>query len=210
MRNLILARHGHTASNAARTVSGLPPGDGLSELGVAQALALGERFAAEPVDLGVATELRRTQQTLELALHGRSLPRLVLPALNEIRVGAFEAGPLDEYRRWAWEAAPDASCPGGGESRTAAAARFASGLETLLARPEETIVHVGHALTIRYVLRGANGAAPLARVGRVPHAVPYRLRREQVEAAARTLRAWAAAPRFAGDNERLEDRRDSG
>lgn len=201
MRRLILARHAHTAANAAGLVTGVPPGAGLSELGVAQALGLGSELAGETVELGAATELRRTQQTLELALRRQPASRLVVPALNEILVGAFEGGPLDEYRRWAWNAAPDAPCPGGGESRTAVATRIAGGLETLLGRPEETVVLVAHALTIRYVLRGARGAVPTARIGRVPHASPYRLGREEVEIAAETLRRWQVEPRFATDED---------
>ena len=197
MRALILARHAHSAANAADAVSCLPPGEGLSEQGVREALALRALLAGEAVDLGVATELARTRETLELALGDRDVPRLVVPLLNEIRFGRFEGGPLAAYREWAWSAGPAAACPGGGESRAEAAARFAAGLELLLARTEETVLAVGHALPLRYVLDIAEGRLPAARVEPVPHAVPFRLGREAVERAAAALRRWSAAPRFA-------------
>jgi broad specificity phosphatase PhoE len=197
VKTLILARHGHAGANAADTISSRPPGEGLSSLGVEEALALRETLAGEQIGLGVATELLRTQETLELALGRLDVPRLVLPQLNEIGFGRFEGGPLAAYREWAWTAEPDVECPGGGESRSTAAARYAAALETLLARPEETVLAVGHALPIRYVLDAADGRFPAARVEQVPHAEPYRLGSEAVETAADTLRVWSEAPSFA-------------
>jgi len=193
---LILVRHAHAASNVDETVSCVPPGGGLSELGVEQARALRDALAGEEIGLGVATELRRTQETLSLALAGREVPVLVVPNLNEIDFGSFEGGPLSAYRAWAWTNGPDAECPGGGESRAGAAARFAAALEALLARPEHTVLAVSHAIPIRYVLDAAEGRAPSARVQRVPHAEPHRLERRAVETAVATLQAWLRAPRF--------------
>jgi broad specificity phosphatase PhoE len=197
LRRLLLARHGHARSNLGDSVSSLPPGEGLSELGVEEALALREALAAEPIDLGVATPLLRTQETLELALGARDVPRMVLPGLGEIGFGSFEGGPLTAYREWAWSTEPDAVCPGGGESRADAAERIAGGLDELLARPEEVVLAVSHALPIRYVVDAADGSFPAARIEPVPHASAFDLNAEAVERAAETLRVWATAPRFA-------------
>lgn len=197
MDTLILARHAHAASNAGEVVSGVPPGGGLSALGREQAHALGDALAGQAVDLGIATELRRTQETLAVALTGRDVQTVVDPGLNEIRFGGFEGGPLADYRAWAWTHGPDDPCPGGGESRTDAAARFAAALDALLARPEPTVLAISHAVPIRYVLDAVAGRAPTARVQRVQHAEPHRLSRSVVEAAASALRSWAASPRFA-------------
>jgi broad specificity phosphatase PhoE len=144
----------------------------------------------------VATRLARTQETLELALGGRDVPRIVLPTLDEIGFGSFEGGPLAHYRAWAWTNEPDVVGPGGGESRAHAAERFAAALDTLLARPEEVVLAVSHALPIRYVLDAADGSFPAARIGHVPHGVPFELDGEAVERAAETLRVWATSPRF--------------
>ena len=76
------------------------------------------------------SELRRTQETLELALAGRAIPRIVVPELNEIHFGRYDGGPLDDYRAWAWSEPPDVRAPGNGESRADGAARYARGLRT--------------------------------------------------------------------------------
>jgi probable phosphoglycerate mutase len=193
---LILARHAHARSNAGGVVSCLPPGEGLSERGREEALALREALAGEPVDLGVASELERTQETLDLALGDRSVPRLVLPAWNEIHFGSFEGGPLAAYREWAWSNEAGAACPGGGESRAEAARRIAAALQALLERPERTVLAVGHALPIRYVLDASDGRFPEARIEPVGHATAHRLGAGQVAAAARSLRRWSDAPSF--------------
>ena len=197
MIRLLLARHAHARSNADDRISSTPPGEGLSDLGMEEALALREALAYEPIGLGVSTRLARAQETLDLALGGRDVPRLVLPALDEIGFGAFEGGALADYRTWAWSNEPDALCPGGGESRVAVAERLAGALDVLLARPEETVLAVSHALPIRYVLDAADGLFPAARIAHVPHATPLELDAEAVERAAETLRVWGTAPRFA-------------
>lgn len=197
MDTLIIARHAHAASNADEIVNGAPPGGGLSALGNEQAQALRRALTGDRIDLGVATELRRTQETLAVALADRNVPTVVEPRLNEIRFGSFEGGPLGAYRTWAWAHGPEAACPGAGETRAEAAARFASALELLLVRPERTVLAVSHAVPVRYVLDAAGGRVPSARVLRVPHAEAQRLPRRAVEAAVTTLREWAESPRFA-------------
>jgi len=139
-------RHAHARTNADDAVSSTPPGAGLTEQGVAEALALREALAGPELDLGVATRLVRAQETLELALGEREVPRIVLAGLDEIGFGAFEGGSLAAYRAWAWSHPPDAPCPGGGESRAEAAARYADALDELLARPEDVVLAVSHSL----------------------------------------------------------------
>jgi broad specificity phosphatase PhoE len=121
---------------------------------------------------------------------------VVVPKLDEIGFGAFERGPLAAYREWAWTHEPDAECPGDGESRVDVALRLADGLDELLARPEESILVVGHALPLRYVIDAADDTFPAAKITPLEHAKPYRIGRSRVEAAAETLRAWAEEPEF--------------
>ena len=169
----------------------------MSETGVREAAALGEALAAVEIELGVATRLVRTQETLELALGSRETARLVLPALDEIRFGAFEGGPLADYRAWAWSHEPQAECPGGGEPRRGGGADRRRPDGSCRAREEDVVLAVSHALPIRYVVDASDGVFPAARIGRVPHAVPYALEADALRLAAETLRAWAATPRFA-------------
>ena len=120
----------------------------------------------------------------------------MIPALDEIGFGSFEGGLLADYRTWAWTNEADVVGPGGAESRALAAERFAGALDTLLARTEDTVLAISHALPVRYVLDAADGRFPSAQIGRVPHATPFALDADAVERAAQTLRAWAKAPRF--------------
>ena len=197
MERLVLARHALAASNEDETVSGVAPGIGLTAAGVEQARALGRALADVPLDLAVVTEFRRTQETADLALEGRDVPRLVVPELNEIDFGSFEGGLLSAYREWAWAASADELSPGGRESRGDAAERYARGFELLLARPETAILAVTHAVPIRYLVDAAEGRAPTARVAPVAHAEAVVLEAERVRAAVDALRVWAASPAFA-------------
>lgn len=190
-------RHAYAVSNDQDVVNSHPPGEGLSHLGVEQALALRLLLADEELDLGVSSTLLRARETLELALGERPVARLELPELGEIDFGAYEGGPLEAYRNWAWTTPPADEAPGGGESRVALALRVAGVLEALLVRPERVIIAVGHALPLRYALDAAAGVEPRARMTPVPHAVPHTLGTEDIARAIAALRAWAAEPAFA-------------
>lgn len=196
METLLLARHALAGSNRDGNASCAIPGEGLTPEGVEQARDLGGLLAGERIDLGVATELRRTQETLELVLRGRCVPTIVIPELDEIDFGSFDGGPLDLYRSWAASESPSLSAPGGGESRAAVAARFARGLRLVLERPEAVVLAVGHALAIRYLLDAAHGLPPAARMAPVEHARTYRLGALDAVAAASLLEEWSRAPRF--------------
>lgn len=196
MEQLILVRHAAAGSNRDGTTSCTPPGASLTAEGVEQAHRVSELLADEEVSLGVATRLVRTQETLEHALAGRSVPRIVIPELDEIDFGSFDGGSLAEYRAWAASHPPDERPPGGGESRAEAAARFAAGLRVVLERSELVVLLVGHALFVRYVLDGAEGLVPAPVMTPVDHATPYRLTVEDVESATRLLSDWSREPRF--------------
>ena len=197
METVFLARHALAGSNEAGLASYAVPGEGLTEKGVDQARALGELLAGESIDLGVSTELRRTEETLEIALEGRDSARIVVAELNEIHFGSFDGGLLSAYREWAGTEAPGLPAPGGGESRAQAAARYASGVRAVLARPEQSALVVTHALAVRYVVDAAQGLVPASlMLVPVEHALPYRLEAGELEAAAGVLEAWSLDPRF--------------
>ncbi len=196
MQTLLLVRHALAGSNRDGTASCAVPGEGLTDEGVEQARRLHAVLEAVELELAVATELRRTQETLALAVDGRAVSRIVVAELNEIDFGSFDGGPLDVYRSWAAAHPPTVSAPGGGESRAEAAARYARGLRLLLERPEKTVLVVGHSLATRYVLDAARGLVPAALMTPVQHAVPHRLTADEVQAAARLLDEWSAAPSF--------------
>ena len=162
----------------------------LSERGRGEALALGRALVDERIDLCVTSEFGRTHETADLALARGDVPRFVLPDLNDPNYGSFEGGLLDDYRAWARAHRSD-EAPPGGETRQQIVARYARGFETLLARPEETILVVAHSLPVAYVLGGGD-IAPV--VPLVSHAEPHRLGAEELAERVERMRAWLADP----------------
>ena len=194
MELAILARHGESALGARGLVNGDPRvANGLTPAGREQARRLGEALAEVRIDLAVTSELPRTRETLELALAGRDMPTLVLPDLNEIGFGRWEGAPAEGYLEWAWVSGPQEPCPGGGETRVDAVLRLSRGFRTILARPEETILVVGHGLALRYLLNAVDGRDPEPKLEQVPLAAPISIPAADFESALERLEAWTAA-----------------
>ncbi|HEY7018647.1 MAG TPA: histidine phosphatase family protein [Gaiellaceae bacterium] len=198
MRRAILARHGESE----RSVAGLTNGDpavacALTETGREEARHLGRELAGDEIDLCATSEFERAQETADLALEGREVPRLVLPELNDIRFGEFEGRLLTEYRAWAHAHGPTEPAPGDGDSRAETVARYVRGYRTILARPEETVLVVAHGLPVRYVLDALERRNPAARVAQVPYATPFRVDSDELETAVELLAAWVAEPAWA-------------
>ena len=197
MHELIVARHGESEASVLGVMNGDPAaGVALTAEGREQARRLGEALRGVEIGLCAVTGLPRTQETAEVALaaHGGMAPLLVLPTLGEVRFGAWEGRSLDEYRTWALVAGPGEPCPGGGESRAEIAARLAEGFAALVARPEATVLCIGHSLPLRYLLDAAAGLVPAPRAERLPYAEPFPLAAAAVTAAAALLAAWAERP----------------
>lgn len=196
METLLLARHGESEYSAKQLVNG-DPGVScpLTETGRAQARALGAALAGEQVDLCAVTEFERVRETADLALEGREIPFLVVPALNDPRYGEFEGGSLVAYRDWVWERGP-LDAPAGGEHRGALAKRYAAGFRSLLERPERTVLLVAHSLPLAYVRDAATGTAPRTRMDQVAYAEVLRLDADELSRAVAVLEAWAASPVF--------------
>jgi len=197
VERVFFARHALARSNEGGLASYAAPGEGLVQEGIEQARRLGRSLAGEEIGLGVATDLRRTQETLEVALEGRDIPWIIVSELNEIHFGSFDGGLLSAYREWAGAEAPTLAAPGGGESRAQAASRYASGLRMVLARREESALVIGHALSVRYVVDAARGLVPASlMLSPVEHALSHRLNADELKAAAELLEDWSLDPRF--------------
>jgi broad specificity phosphatase PhoE len=191
----ILARHAESEFSLRGAMNGDPATScPLTADGREQAQALAQALRGTPIDLCVTSEFARTHETAEIALAGRDVPRLVVPELNDIRVGEFEGGPLETYRAWARDRSPVAVPPGGGESRAQVAERYARGFRTVLGRPEGTVLVVMHGLPIRYLLLAAEGSEPRPVVENVDYATPYRLSRVDLEHAVERLELWTRDP----------------
>jgi broad specificity phosphatase PhoE len=194
---VVLARHGESE----RSVAGLTNGDPavrvvLTATGREEARRLGGELAGDPIDLCVTSEFERARETADLALEGRDVPRLVLAELNDIRFGEFEGRLLTDYRAWAHAHGPVDVCPGG-ESRAQTVARYVRAYQTILARPEDTVLVVAHGLPVRYVLDAVEGRDPAAAVSQVPYAEPFRLNADELREAVDRLEAWVEGPAWA-------------
>jgi alpha-ribazole phosphatase len=195
VESVILARHGESIFSEHQLVNGVVAVRGpLTRKGEEEARKLGRELAADPIDLCVTSEFERTRQTADVALAGRSVPRLVVPQLNDPRYGEFEGGALEEYRSWSAAAASRDEVPGGGDSRLNIIARYVRGFRIVLARTERTVLVVAHSLPIAYVLTTLDGGSPEPRVPLVEHAHPYRLSATDLIRAAAALEEWCAAP----------------
>ena len=195
MERVVLARHGESELSLVGRTNGDPSlAVGLTEAGREQARQLGRDLADEAIDLSVTSEFLRAQETADLALEGREVPRLVLAELNDIRFGEFEGRLLTEYRAWAHSHGPDDPAPGGGDSRAQTVARYVAAYGQLLDRPEPSVLVVAHGLPVRYVLDAVEGRNPAAAIAQVPYAEPFRLSAAQLQGAVSRLEAWLAAP----------------
>lgn len=161
-RRFALVRHGRTDYNAQRRLNGDPAVPvALTSEGREQVRALRPAIARLPIDLAVRTRFPRTRQTLDLLLDGRDVPRVECPDLGDVRLGMFEGGSVDDYRRWRDENGPATRPPGGGESRLDVLARYTRGFERLLGARARFPLAVIHDVPIRFLANAANGDDPL-------------------------------------------------
>ena len=195
MVETILARHGESELSVVGRTNGDPSvACALTPAGREQARLLGEQLAGDDLGRCVVSEFQRAQETADLALEGRPVPRLVLPDLNDIRFGDFEGRALTEYRAWAHAHGPEQPAPGGGDSRAETVRRYVHAYRQILARPEERILVVAHGLPVRYVLDALDGRDPAPKVEQVPYAEPFRLTRAELVEAVDRLEAWTREP----------------
>ena len=195
MDRAILVRHGESEFSA----SGLVNGDAgvacpLTPRGVEQARRLARELANDEIDVCITTEFERTRETADIALEGRSVPRVVVPELNDPRYGRYEGGPLEAYLEWAHAHGSSDVPPGGGEARAAIARRYAAGFRKVLERREPGVLVVAHSLPVAYVLMALSRRDPARRADVVDHATPHRVSHEELTRAIERIEGWCAAP----------------
>ena len=190
VERLIVARHGESDYSARGLLNGDPSRRcPLTPTGREQARRLGKLLRAEWIDLCVTSAFERTKETAEIALARRSIPRLVIPELNDHPAGEFEGRGIAEYVAWAHASPSGEPIPAAAESRVDILRRFARGYRLLLERPEPTIVAILHSLPISYLLSG-----PLQRLPLLEYAEPAIVAATDMLAAVERLEKWAASP----------------
>jgi broad specificity phosphatase PhoE len=156
---LVLVRHGQTDSNVRHALDSRPPGPPLNELGRAQAQALAEAMATEPVTAVYASTALRAQQTAGPLAAWHGLPVEVVDGVHEVFCGDLE-GRADHAARELFEEVYAAWADGdlerrlpGGESAVEVRARFLPVVAELWARhahtPDPVLVLVSHGAAIR-------------------------------------------------------------
>jgi probable phosphoglycerate mutase len=193
MRLALLLRHGQSVFNVDGVVNGDPALDrGLSPVGFEEGERLSRQIVAVEIDLCVVSEFLRARQTADLALSGRDVPRLVDSELDDVRIGELEGKTLAEYRAWKRTHSRDDRFPGG-ESLNDAARRYATALERLVGRTEDTILVVCHEIPVRYAVNGAAGSDSLdGPLHDVANATPYLFDEAGLRRAVDRMRALAS------------------
>lgn len=183
---LVLARHGQTPANVGRVLDTRLPGPGLTDLGRAQAEALGHELAgadAPPVTAVHHSAARRAGETAALACAPLGLVPRRVEGAYEVQVGVLEGrndeAAIEEFGAVfsSWLAGDlDRAFPEG-ESGHAVLGRLVPAIDEIRAAHDEggTVVLVSHGAALRLlapVLVGgeevlALGEAPLGNCGRV-------------------------------------------
>lgn len=150
LTTVYLIRHAAHADLGTR-LTGRADGAPLSDVGVAQAAALGERLRSEPIAAIYASPRERTQQTASAI----SRDVHTAPELDEIDFGDWTGKSFDELNgdpEWRqWNERRASARPPGGESMTEATGRAVAHIERTAA-PCATVAHVTHCDIIRGVL----------------------------------------------------------
>lgn len=162
---LIVIRHGETAWNREKRMQGTTDTQ-LSDVGRAQAQALGRRLAGRDFAALYTSDLSRARDTAwAIGEHAGREP-MMEPRLRERRFGIFEGLTAEEIRaRYPAEHAcfvsrdPDYEVPGG-ESARAFAGRCLGCLTEIAERhPGDEVVVVTHGLVLDSLYRAAHGLA---------------------------------------------------
>ncbi len=97
---IVLIRHGESASNAGRWISGLDTCGGLTDLGIAQAEALRERLSVDPnlaPDAILVSTMRRAVHTAEIIAGPHAMEPQQHADLIERTSGEAEGLTVEEY-----------------------------------------------------------------------------------------------------------------
>ncbi|WP_157647189.1 histidine phosphatase family protein [Actinomycetospora chiangmaiensis] len=168
MTTLVLARHGQTPANVAKTLDTRLPGPGLTDLGRLQAEALGKELAELGVTALYGSRARRAQETAGVVGTVLGLTPGAVDGVHEVQVGDLEGRSDDEsvgvFRAVydAWRAGDVTARMPGGESGQDVLDRYLPAVEDLRRRhPDETVVLVSHGAVLRLVGHALAGASDL-------------------------------------------------
>ena len=135
---LLLARHGQSVWNQVRRFQG-GMDVALSDVGRAQARALGQALRRYRPVAAYVSPLARARETAEIALTGATVPLVPLEALRELSLGTWEGCTVDDIRQQAgdpygaWVRAPLDCPPPGAEPLPDVSARVLKAIDHIAA-----------------------------------------------------------------------------
>jgi broad specificity phosphatase PhoE len=169
---IYLIRHGETTLNAARILQ--PANTPLSQHGLAQAAALGERLKTQEVDAILSSDMVRAIQTAQAILAERAItdvrPLKISHLLQERNLGDYRGQP---YEVIGCDLLDFKEAPPGGESLADFEARVAIAFEQVIAlhqllvvptNPDPLLLVVSHGLVIRRMIEAHVGLSTEQRV----------------------------------------------
>ena len=137
MTTLYLVRHGETVDNANQIMQGQTQGQ-LNENGIKQAREFSEEWKNKPLDVVIASDLKRSVDTAEIIAEPHHLKVLSTPLLRERDWGSFTGRYIPDLKGETW---PD-------DIET---------LENLLSRAGEFIAYVKRTFPGKKVLAVGHG-----------------------------------------------------
>ena len=137
MTTLYLVRHGETVDNANQIMQGQTQGE-LNENGIKQAREVSNEWKDKPIDVVVASDLKRSIDTARIIAEPHKLEVLTTPLLRERDWGSFTGRYIPELKGETW---PD-------DIET---------LENLLSRAGEFIAYVKQTFPGKKVLAVGHG-----------------------------------------------------
>jgi len=175
--HLYLVRHGQTEWNVEHRLQGFHDSP-LTELGVRQAMWLGDAFADKPLDVIYSSVSRRASRTAELIRRDKPLPIIESEDLREINLGIWE-GMTQEEAQAAYPEPFDHfwNDPGrfqalGGESYADVSKRAIAKVEDIVAaHPGEHILVVAHTVVVKLLMAHYEGR-PLIDLWKPPYIHP--------------------------------------
>ncbi|MBO0610699.1 histidine phosphatase family protein [Myceligenerans salitolerans] len=146
-----LLRHAHTSWSRRYLVNGnAATRVALDDEGIASCLAARHQYAPMTVQTWATSSFLRTQETARLLMGDEAATLVVLPELDELDYGVFEARPFLDYAAWLHEHGPHARVPDGSESQRAGIRRMLTGLVRALDLPSRRTV-VCHGLLASFL-----------------------------------------------------------
>ncbi len=149
---LLLIRHGQTDSNVNHLLDTLHPGAPLNATGLAQAQALVQTLAHEPIEAVYASTLPRAQETAAPLAAARGLEVQVIDGLQEISAGVEDMN--SDWRRYvevlsSWSPTNlDVGLPEG-ETAREFVARYSGALRQIEAAGHSVAALVSHGAALR-------------------------------------------------------------